>query len=104
MSGPSKIKSTTSLMIPGMIFTMLLCGCTPHAAPASGSADLSVAGFFLGLWHGFIILFTFIISLFRDDMGIYAVHNSGHLYDLGYLLGVMIFFGGSGKGAQRRCD
>ena len=46
--------------------------------------------------------FTFIISLFTDRVGIYHVHNSGSLYNLGYLLDVMIFFGGSGKGAGHK--
>jgi hypothetical protein len=60
------------------------------------------AGFWLGLWHGFIVLFTFIVSLFKDGVGIYESNNSGSLYNLGFLLGIMIFFGGSGGGACKK--
>lgn len=52
-------------------------------------------GFFMGLLHGFIILFSFIGSLF-SDVRIYAFPNSGGWYDFGYLIGAAIFFGGSG--------
>lgn len=58
-------------------------------------------GFFHGLLHGFIILFSFIGSFFTDyDM--YAFPNSGGWYDFGFLLGVMSFFGGGGSQAGRR--
>lgn len=44
-------------------------------------------GFLYGLLHGFITPISFVASLFRDDVAIYAVNNSGGLYDLGFLLG-----------------
>jgi len=44
-------------------------------------------GFFSGLLHGFITPVSFIASLFRDDIAIYAVNNSGSWYDFGFLLG-----------------
>ncbi len=44
-------------------------------------------GFLYGLLHGFITPISFIASLFNDDVAIYAVNNSGGLYDLGFLLG-----------------
>jgi hypothetical protein len=60
----------------------------------------SPPGFLSGLLHGFLILFTFIGSLFTDYR-IYAFPNSGVWYDLGYLLGAMAFLGGGGAGAKR---
>lgn len=51
----------------------------------------------MGLWHGFIALVTFVISLFNDNVTIYEVNNVGKLYNLGFILGVMIFFGGGSK-------
>lgn len=55
------------------------------------------AGFFMGLWHGFISLFTFIISLFNDNVRVYELTNTGHLYDLGFIIGISIFYGGGSK-------
>lgn len=81
---------------------VLLAACAPSATEAA-SGDGSPAGFLLGLWHGFILLFTFVISLFNDSVGVYEANNTGGWYDFGFLLGVMVFFGGSGgSGAGRR--
>lgn len=73
----------------------------PAGGPGAGDAE-KPAGFLLGLWHGFIALFTFIISLFSDSVGVYEVYNSGGWYDFGFVLGAMMFFGGGGGGASRR--
>lgn len=82
----------------------LLAGCAPKVGAPEGEEgmeglDLKPAGFWKGLWHGFIMLFTFIVSLFKDDWGIYEANNTGNLYNLGYVLGAMIFFSGCGGGA-----
>ncbi len=57
-------------------------------------------GFLKGLLHGFIIFFSFIASLFTE-YEIYSFPNTGGWYDFGFLLGVMMFFGGGGAGARR---
>ncbi|MFN0035374.1 MAG: hypothetical protein ACKVUS_09910 [Saprospiraceae bacterium] len=44
-------------------------------------------GFLYGLIHGFITPISFVGSLFKDNVAIYAVNNTGTLYDLGFLLG-----------------
>jgi hypothetical protein len=59
----------------------------------------NLPGFLKGLFHGFIILFSFVLSLFTD-YEIYAFPNAGGWYNFGYLLGVMFFFGGGGAGAK----
>ncbi|HLC43351.1 MAG TPA: hypothetical protein VJO34_17210 [Methylomirabilota bacterium] len=56
-------------------------------------------GFFMGVLHGFMILFSFIGSLFTD-VRIYAFPNSGGWYDFGYLIGAGIFLGGSGASSS----
>ncbi|MFC2087006.1 hypothetical protein ACFLSA_02440 [Bacteroidota bacterium] len=59
-------------------------------------------GFWSGLLHGLIAPFSFIISLFKDDVAVYAVNNKGHLYDLGFVLGAAIIFGGGGNASKSR--
>jgi hypothetical protein len=44
-------------------------------------------GFWSGTWHGMIMVFSFIGSLFSDDIAIYAVNNNGAWYDFGYIGG-----------------
>ena len=88
-------------IIATVVVLVAVSGCAPGPNQLTDSPDGEgkVAGFWKGLWHGFIVLFTFIISLFSDGVRIYEVHNNGGWYNFGYLLGVMMFFGGGGGGA-----
>ena len=81
------------------IIALLFTSCVP----GSENFQESAAGFFMGLWHGFISFFTFIIGLFVDGVGIYEINNNGSWYNFGFIIGVSVFFGGSSKGACRRC-
>ena len=53
-------------------------------------------GFIGGLWHGIIAPFSFVCSLFMDNVAVWAVNNNGGWYTFGFLLGVgSLGFGGS---------
>lgn len=83
---------------------LLLSACAPGANPEVGTAvaeGSQPAGFWLGLWQGLIAPITFLVSLFNDQVGIYEVHNSGNLYNLGYVLGLGFIVGGSSAGSRR---
>ncbi len=86
---------------PTIIFIMVLLMFTIISCAPLGATEKEY-GFFYGLWHGFIFLFSIIGKLFNRDIGIYAIHNSGTLYWLGFLIGVLMFGGGSGRAATRR--
>lgn len=79
-----------------LILIFVLTGCA-QAIPIEECLDQAPYGFFGGLWHGFIAPFSFIVSLFMDDVALYAVNNSGSWYDFGFVLGAGILFGGGGK-------
>ena len=66
------------------------CAHQPQPPASDG-----LPGFWSGLLHGFLILFSFIGSLFAD-VRIYGFPNSGSWYDFGYLLGAAAFLGGVG--------
>ncbi len=85
-----------------LVFLVVSCTAGVNQMESKPNKDGKVAGFWKGLWNGFIILFSFIISLFNDNVTIYEVHNSGGWYNFGFLLGIMCFFGGSGGGAASR--
>ena len=80
---------------------LLLSSCAAGPNPSVDGGP-EPAGFWLGLWHGLIIFFTFVISLFTDDVSVYEVVNNGNWYDFGFFLGVAIALGGSGGGAGAR--
>jgi len=90
------------LMLMVVLLFLSSCAAGPNKMEDSKNQKGKVAGFWAGLWHGFIALFTFIISLFSDSVSVYEVHNSGGWYNFGFVLGVMIFFSGSGGGACKK--
>jgi len=51
-----------------------------------------LAGFWAGIWHGLIIIVTFIVSLFTSEVGIYEINNTGWPYNLGFLIGLCFSF------------
>lgn len=86
------------------LFVLMLAACTAGANPNVDVPTESglVAGFFLGVWHGFIAPVTFFISLFTENVNIYEVHNSGGWYDFGFVIGAGILLSSGGYGAFRR--
>lgn len=84
---------TAALLV---LWILVLSGCATHEV---GPVE-DPPGFFHGLLHGFLILFSFIGSLFTD-YEMYAIPNSGTWYNLGFLIGASIFLGGSGSGSRR---
>jgi hypothetical protein len=86
-----------------LLLTVLLlasCAAGPNAAAGTGEDP---AGFWLGLWHGVISPVTFVISLFTGDVSVYEVRNNGNWYDVGFILGVSVAFGGAaGSGSAAR--
>lgn len=47
-----------------------------------------IAGFWAGLFDGMFLIINFLVSLFDYSYKIYNSTNSGHLYDLGFMVGV----------------
>jgi hypothetical protein len=70
----------------GMILALMLSACAagPNELVDTGPDP---AGFWLGLWQGFISPITFLISLFTSEVNIYEVQNNGNWYDFGFMLG-----------------
>ena len=61
-----------------------------------------VYGFLYGIVHGFISPFVLIAKLLGANIGLYAEHNIGSLYWLGFILGVVLLLGGGGGGYSTR--
>lgn len=76
-----------------------LSGCIP--GDGTNTKD-NKAGFFWGVWHGWLAPVSLIISLFKDNISIYEVSNSGWLYDFGYYIAVISGFGGVALSRKKR--
>jgi len=80
-------KKMILLMLLLIVLICMLAGCVP----GDGSRSIeNSAGFFTGLWHGIIVIFSFIGSWFNKNIKLYEICNNGFWYNLGYLFG----FGG----------
>jgi hypothetical protein len=98
------MRSSLAPVVLLLLLLNILGGCAPGANQSAGAASGhgTVAGFWLGLWHGFIAPFVLVVSLFKNNLSIYEVHNNGLWYNFGYLFGVACFFGGGGNRTARR--
>jgi len=95
------MKPSLALFVVLLLLLNILAGCAPGPNQSARDHD-GVAGFWLGLWQGFIAPFVFVVSLFKRDLSIYEVYNNGAWYNFGYLFGLACFFGGGGNRAARR--
>jgi hypothetical protein len=77
------------------LFVMLFfIGC----AKVGNSVDAKVKGdepygFLSGFFHGFTLLFSWVGTLFSDEIAIYDCNNNGGWYDFGFFLGVFFTIG-----------
>ncbi len=94
------------LLVLAMLFVLLMAtGCIP----GDGKADAgNPAGFFWGIWHGWVAPISLIISLFKHNIRLYEAFNTGWWYDLGFYLAIVGGFGGLSfarkKSSHRRKD
>ena len=84
------------LAVAAAALALTACAVQTNAVTQAGSP-----GFWLGVWHGFIFPFAFIISLFKPDVAVYAVPNNGTWYDFGYFVGI-VFLGVGARSSKRR--
>ena len=77
------------------VAALALTACA--ASQATGTVEAVAPGFWLGVWHGFIFPVAFIVSLFVEDVALYAVPNNGGWYDFGFFVGIVVI----GVGARK---
>ena len=82
-----------------VLMMVVLSGCVP--GDGASTAD-KPAGFFWGVWHGWIAPVSLVISLFNPDIGIYEVYNNGFWYDLGFYMAIVSGFGGLTLSRKKR--
>jgi hypothetical protein len=91
------LKSSLTFLAVGLLFS----SCA-EVANIEDCVTAEPYGFFFGLWHGVIAPVSFVLSVFFEDIAMYAVNNTGGWYDFGFVLGAGILFGGGGNASKRR--
>ena len=74
-----------------VLVMVLLAGCVP--GDGANTAD-NPAGFFWGIWHGWIAPISLILGLFKENIRIYETANKGWWYDFGFYMAIISGFGG----------
>lgn len=88
-----------ALGLAAFFLMIALTGCVP--GDGTNTED-KPAGFFSGIWHGWIAPVSLIYSIFNKNINIYEAHNSGFWYDLGYYMAVISGFGGLALSRKKR--
>ncbi len=89
----------------GLVFCVAFMSLS--CAPGNDRWDQEInpghkAGFWAGIWHGLIVIITFVVSLFTQEVGLYEVSNTGWAYNLGFIIGLFIIFGGCHRAGKRK--
>jgi LPXTG-motif cell wall-anchored protein len=95
-------RSIVLVAILAALLVVSACAPGPNSLEKTADADGTTAGFFFGLWHGFISPVTFIVSIFSRNVRLYEVHNTGTWYNFGFVLGAGLFLSGGILGRKKK--
>lgn len=70
---------------------LTLTGCVPGDGTYTQAKP---AGFFWGIWHGWVAPVSLIIGLFDRNIRVYEAMNTGWWYDFGFYIAIISGFGG----------
>ena len=94
------VTTKTAITAMCLLAAFLFTGCADVSPHVEDCITSSSYGFWGGLWHGLILPFAWIGSLFSDNIAIYAYNNNGGWYDFGFVLGVGGLSFGGGKASK----
>lgn len=82
-----------SLALITLSFILLtsMAGCFPGGG---SHTPADPAGFFTGVWHGWIAPLSLILGIFDSDIRLYEPYNTGWWYDFGFYIAIIAGFGG----------
>ncbi len=92
-------KLETALLV--ILLTVFVTGCMPGEGHYHTK---NLAGFFTGVWHGWIAPLSVIMGLFNPEVRIYEINNSGWWYDFGFYIAIISGFGGISLFRKKKKD
>jgi hypothetical protein len=84
-----------------IVISIMLTGCIPGDGT---NTNLRPAGFFWGIWHGWIAPISLVIGFFHREIRIYEAINTGWTYDLGFYIAIISGFGGISLFRKKHSD
>lgn len=79
------------LLICIVSIALFMVGCVPGNGVKTAEDP---AGFFSGIWHGWIAPISLILGIFKENLRVYEIYNSGWAYDFGFYIAIISGFGG----------
>ena len=87
----SSLKTPLIALTVLVLCAVIVSGCFPGGQTYS---EQEPAGFFSGIWHGWIAPLSLIVGFFDSSIHIYEARNTGWWYELGFYIAVISGFGG----------
>ena len=84
-------KKSRMILIGAVLTAFLFASCFPGSGAITPDEP---AGFFTGIWHGWIAPISLIGSIFNDELSVYEPNNIGFWYEFGYYMAIVSGFGG----------
>ncbi len=85
----------TNRLLLTLLMSLACCILIAGCIPGSGTYDpVSRAGFFSGIWHGWIAPLSLILGIFDKSIRVYETYNVGWWYDFGFYIAIIGGFGG----------
>jgi hypothetical protein len=94
-----RMNHSRSLLVLALFVLLLISGCFPDQTIEPTE---SPAGFFMGVWHGWIAPLSLIVGIFSDTVRVYEMNNTGWWYDLGFYVAIISGFGGLSLTRKRK--
>ena len=84
-------RSRTALFLLLAFAALCLTACLPGDGRNTAAQP---AGFWTGIWHGWIAPVSLVVGLFKHGIRVYEAHNTGWWYDAGFYIAIIAGFGG----------
>jgi hypothetical protein len=91
-------KSIVIILCATVVFVLMTTSCLPGHMRFE---QVRPAGFFMGIWHGWLAPVSLIVSLCNPAVRIYETINTGWWYDFGFYIAIISGFGGISLGVCR---
>ena len=82
-----------------VVLALSLSSCLPGDGKNTAAGP---AGFWTGIWHGWVAPVSLIVGIFDKDIRIYEPQNKGWSYDAGFYVAIIAGFGGIALTRSRR--
>lgn len=96
-------KSNFLKIVPIILVFLFIMLVLTACLPGDGARTITKsAGFFTGIWHGWIAPISLIVGIFNPAIRIYETFNTGWWYDFGFYIAIISGFGSISFARKKR--